>query len=140
LQCHHLFVGDDEHTFWGRVAQRIESDLVKLADPPIRVHVVADNGDPLSAHLEVRHPDGCTVPIWLESAGGGEARAVVQVMDLVLDSAVFDDTVDPWPRCPSHPEGTHSLAPALSHAEGVWECPVDRCVVAKIGMLNAPEA
>ena len=147
--CHHLFVGDrwdvptlgpeDEHAFWGRIAPRIESDLAKLVDPPIRVFVVADDDDPLSAHLEVRGLDRYVVPIWFEPDDGGEEAAAVAAMDLVLDSAVFEDTVDPWPVCARHPESTHSLAPALSHAEAVWECPIDRRVAAKIGMLNAPE-
>ena len=147
--CHHLCVRDrwdvptlgpeDEHAFWGRVAPRIEADLAKLADPPLRVDVVADDEDPLSAHLEVRDLDRYVVPIWLHPDDGGEERAAAEVMNLVLDSAVFDDTVDPWPRCPWHPQSTHSLAPAVSHAHAVWECPIDRRVVAKIGTLNSPE-
>ena len=93
----------------------------------------------MSAHLEVRG-SGLVVPIWFEPGAGGEERAAVEVMDLVLDSAVFDDTFDPWPRCASHPGSTHSLAPALRYGTAVWECPIDRAVVTKIGRLNSPDA
>ena len=130
----------DEHTFWGRVAPRIAADLLTLTDPPIRVCVVADDDDPSAAHLELRHPDGYVVPIFVAAGDDEEEAAVVEAFDLVLDSAVFDDTSDPWPRCPSHPTSGHSLAPALRHGVAIWACPNDRRVFATIGSLNSPGA
>lgn len=125
----------DEATIWERVAPRIEADLVGVGEPPIRVSVVPDEDDPRSAHLELWHPDAFVVPIFVEIDDDDE-RAAVEAFVLILDSGLFDDTFEPWPRCPRHPGVGHSLAPALRRGEGVWECPTDRGVVSKIGSLN----
>lgn len=128
----------DEHGLWERVAPLIEADLAGLTGPPLRVSVVADDDDPTSAHLEVRHPDGYVVPIFVE-VGDDEGEAAVEAFRAVLESAVFDDTFNPWPRCPRHPDAGHSLAPALRRGQAVWECPTDRAVMSKIGSLRSTE-
>lgn len=126
----------DEFAFWRRVAPRIAADLDNIEGPPIRVVVVADEGDKTSAHLELRHTD-YTVPIFVEVNDDGEEKAVIEVFEAVLDSAVFDDVFEPWPPCPRHSVAAgHSLAPALSQGQAVWQCPADCTVVAVIGMLH----
>lgn len=125
----------DEAAIWERVAPRIEADLASVVEPAIRVGVAPDDDDPTSAHLELRHADGYVVPIFVE-IDEDDDEAAVEAFTAVLESAVFDDTLDPWPRCPRHQEAGHSLTPALSRGHAVWQCPVDRAVIAKIGMLN----
>lgn len=128
----------DEYGFWKQVAPLIEADLAGLSKPPVRVGVVSDNDDPTSAHLEIRHPDGYVVPIFVE-VGDDPNEAAVDAFTAVLESAVFDEMFNPWPRCPRHPDAGHSLAPALRRGEAVWECPTDRAVMSNIGSLNSPK-
>lgn len=114
----------------------MEADLAAVVTPSIRVAAAADDDDPSSAHLVLRHPDGYQVPVFVEVSDDDEERAVVEAFKALLESAVFDETPDPWPRCPRHREAGHSLTPALSRGKAIWQCPTDRAVITEIGMLN----
>jgi hypothetical protein len=121
------------------VAPRVAADLAVLVDPPIRASAAVDDDDPTAFHLELRHPNFNVVPIFVEASEDREEAALVEAFELVLDSAVFEDTFDPWPGCPRHPHGTHSLVPTLRLGRAMWECPTDQAAVCKIGLLNSRE-
>ena len=125
----------DEHAAWERLAPRIAADLASLAQPHIQVRVLPDDIDPASTHLEVSHPYGAVVPIFVE-IGEDEEEAIVEAMAALLESGLFDDRFDPWPRCPIHPATTHSLKPIRRQRGGVWECPEERVVISRIGWLG----
>jgi len=127
----------NEWEIWERAVPRIEADLASLANPPIRVVVVADEDDPDSAHLLVTHPEGFEIPLFVEIPGDGQGDELfIEVFDLLLDSALFEDWREPWPRCPRHPGNGHSLRPSIVRGTASWVCPVDRTPIARVGLLS----
>ena len=125
----------DERAFFAALAPRIAADLALLTEPPIRVEVVGDGHDARSAHLQLTYA-GSSVELYVVGDDDKPDAALVQLLDLVLDSFIFDDVVDPWPRCPHHPDDGHSLAPVVFLGSAVWQCPIDHAVVSKVGSLN----
>ena len=53
---------------------------------------------------------GCQTPIWT-CVDDRQSVNTVAVTELVLDSGMFDHYLTPWPVCPVHPSGSHSLRP-----------------------------
>lgn len=64
-------------------------------------------------------------------------RMIVELAKLLQDSAVFDGYDAPWPRCPLHPDATHSLGPAVRSAQAVWICPAEGRVIEPVGSLQS---
>jgi hypothetical protein len=126
----------DEEVILQRVALRIFGDLTSLMTPSVQVDVSSDDDDRDSYHLEFKHPDGFHVPIFVEIFNDDEEAAIVDVLELLLDSALFDGTEIPWPVCPRHIGSGHSLVPKQVSRIASWACPVDGEVIAEVGSLN----
>jgi hypothetical protein len=79
---------------------------------------------------------GCQTPIWV-SVDDRQSVNTVAVTELVLDSGMFDTYLAPWPVCPVHPSGSHSLRPVARGQQAAWVCAEANVTVALIGELAA---
>jgi hypothetical protein len=73
-------------------------------------------------------------PIWFRV---DERQSVITVAltELVLGSALFDHYLTPWPVCPVHPSGSHSLRPVARGEQAAWIRAEANVTVALIGEL-----
>ena len=79
---------------------------------------------------------GCQTPIWI-CVDDRQSVNTVAVTQLVLDSGMFDHYLTPWPVCPVHPSGSHSLRPVARGQQAAWICAEANVTVALIGELAA---
>ncbi len=79
---------------------------------------------------------GCQTPIWI-CVDDRQSVNTVAVTELVLDSGMFDHYLTPWPVCPVHPSGSHSLRPVARGEQAAWICAEANVTVALIGELPA---
>ena len=79
---------------------------------------------------------GCQTPIWVV-VDDRQSVNIVAVAEVVLDSGMFDDYLTPWPVCPVHPSGLHSLRPVARGDQAAWICAEANVTVALIGELAA---
>jgi len=79
---------------------------------------------------------GCQTPIWI-CVDDRQSVNTVAVTELVLDSGMFDHYLTPWPVCPVHPSGSHSLRPVARGQQAAWICAEANVTVALIGELAA---
>ena len=79
---------------------------------------------------------GCQTPIWVV-VDDRQSVNIVAVAEVVLDSGMFDDYLTPWPVCPVHPSGSHSLRPVARGDQAAWICAEANVTVALIGELAA---
>ena len=77
---------------------------------------------------------GCQTPIWVV-VDDRQSVNIVAVAEVVLDSGMFDDYLTPWPVCPVHPSGSHSLRPVARGDQAAWICAEANVTVALIGEL-----
>ena len=117
-----------------RLAVRFERDLRHTIDYEIRCSAFED-GD----HLIFRaiwpptiQQDLYCVPEW------EEADTAVKVMDALQWSDFFDYVTDPWPRCPIHPDSTHSLTAKRFGRSAWWVCPSTGERTTPVGTLGDP--
>ena len=79
---------------------------------------------------------GCQTPIWF-CVDERQSANTVAVTGPVLDSALFDHYLTPWPVCPVHPSGPHSLRPVARGEQAAWIRAEANVTVALIGELAA---
>jgi hypothetical protein len=77
---------------------------------------------------------GCQTPIWI-CVDERQSVNTVAVTELVLDSGMFDHYLTPWPVCPVHPSGSHSLRPVARGEQAAWICAEANVTVVLIGEL-----
>ena len=78
--------------------------------------------------------EGSLTPIWVD-VDEKQSKTTVAVAKVILDSALFDGHLTPWPLCPLHPDGHHSLKPVARGDQAAWICPESDRTVALIGGL-----
>ena len=79
---------------------------------------------------------GSLTPIWVY-VDERQSVTTVAVTELILDSALFDHYLTPWPVCPVHPSGSHSLRPIARGEQAAWICAEANVTVALVGELAA---
>jgi hypothetical protein len=117
-------------------AGRLVGQDLRTTFPDASVTLVLDEaGDPFLLLSGV----GCETPIWLV-VNDRQSVNIVAVADKVLESGMFDEYLTPWPVCPVHPSGSHSLRPVARGEQAAWICAEANVTVALIGGLAAAKA
>lgn len=117
----------------GLAAQLLEHDLREF-DPEVSLTVqINPDGTPVVELDQPRYAFTAEISI---VANRSQAKTTVILAELVLDSALFEDYYEPWPRCPIHPTATHALVPVARGHAGAWMCPESKKTVAVVGRLH----
>jgi hypothetical protein len=59
-----------------------------------------------------------------------------RMQDVATEALWFEGLSKVWPECPEHP-ASHALRSTVVAKRPVWQCPLNRDVVAEIGRLSA---
>ena len=114
-------------------AGRLITQDLRTTFPDVSVALsLDDEGDPFLVLLGT----GSLTPIWVY-VDERQSVTTVAVTELILDSALFDHYLTPWPVCPVHPSGSHSLRPIARGEQAAWICAEANVTVALVGELAA---
>lgn len=128
-------VPPDEVQLVQEAARSLTADIRRTLDTAVDLTVSLDDGGSPVVQLSV-----AAVPLatfWPEARG--LARTVVDLAEQVLDSALFDEHLSPWPLCPICDHVMpHALQPQVVRGAAYWHCARTDRALARVGELEKP--